>query len=713
MSRKRYSLLAALVLSVIFSGCFAWNYVEEGYDNFSAYFNTFYNANVAFNDALKDVQAEKTTYNLSLISDSHPPAFTISARAKSEFDDAIAKASKVLQFHPKSAFTEDCLFIIGISYYYEGDDIRGARKFLEIESTFPNTKRLAEAEMYYGGFQLSGQQNEVGRNRLMRAIQIAKESRNRKIVAQSAEMLADYYLREQDTLRAAAYLDTASTFSGDDDAAIYACRAGNLFTGIREYNKAIEEYKRAGDQARDIKIRFYALYYLARVDRLIRKYYLALGSLKELRNDDKYFDFFPLVDYQEAAVLYDSGEVSTAVTAFQKIDTSYASSDASTRSAFRLANIYLRIVGDFQSALKYYQKVVSHPKVYYISDQGQEMSKNLQDYFVAGYKVLLADSLYQKADSVVERHDTLTTYSRDMLDTLYERAADARETLAGMYMFRLQMPDSAVRSYNIILNEFPRSKVYASALYTLGEYYYSSGDTASGEKYLKELVTNHPGSNYAVSAASVLGIQLAQYVDSSRTEYSDAVALVNKGDYRAALDTVGVLLRNPKSSLAPQALYLAGWIYEKKLEKPDSAYTFYKRLSAQFPSSNYSSAVTLALNGYEAAQRDSAAARNKKIDSLRTVLDKNDKDEKAKHEPAEIQGPERHVAPGEKIDSLKPGSTPIDTLKHPRVPLKEMDGPEGSIPPGEKIDSLKPGSIPIDTLKHPRGPLKEIDKRVK
>lgn len=631
VKRKRYTFFAVLaIMSTGLGGCFAWNYVKVGYDNFSAYFNTFYNASVSFNEGMKDVKLSKQSYELSIIAGDHPAPFKISQKAKDDFNETLVEASKVLQYHPHSAYTQDCLFMIGISYYYQDDYLRGERKFLEIESTFPDTKRLAEAEMYYGALQLDGQQNEVGRDRLFHAIEMARAENKPAIVAMSSDILSDYYLRNGDTLTAAAYLDTASAFSQNDRAAIYACRAGRLYAGIDAYNRAIKAFERARREARQVETRFYSEYYFARVQRLLHRYAKALNILRTIQSNDNFFDYFPLVKYQEATVLYDSGEVSTAVTSYENIDTAYSSNVAATRSAYRLANIYLYLVGDFQSALKYYQRVSSHPRVYSVSEKGQEMAQTLQNYMISSYKVVLNDSLYYHAVYAVEHHDTAVKYSQSKLDSLYERAADARDELAGVFMFKLQLPDSAVKCYRIIMRDFKNSRVYPSALYSLGEYYYSSGDTTEGKRYLEELVKEHSDSPYAVSACSVLGIPPPVYVDSSQVKYTEAMKLAGMGKYGAAVDTLKELVKNKKVALTPKALYTVGWMYENKLQRPDSAFKYYKQLSSEFPDSKYSKSILLAVNGFEAAQLDSAKARKARADSIAALRAKQEKADSSK-----------------------------------------------------------------------------------
>ncbi len=662
VTRKTYTFMTVVLMSAAFGGCFAWNYVKEGYDNFSAYFNTFYNATVSFNDGMKDVQQTKRDYDLSVIAGDHPAPFAISQKAKQDFNETIVEASKVLQYHPHSEFTEESLFMIGISYYYQGDNLRGERKFLEIESTFPDTKRLAEAEMYYGGMEIRGMKNETGRDRVLHAIRIARREGKRPVVAMSSEILADYYLREGDTLSAAAYLDTASVFSDGDQASIYACRAGRLFSEAQEYGEAVRTFTRAANEARGVQEKFYSRYYLSRVYRLMGDYSVALDGLHELLRNDNFFEYFPLVKYQQATVLYDSGEVSTAVIAYEDIDTAYSSNTAATLSAYKLASIYLRLVGDFQNALKYYQRVTSHPNVYMISDSAQQMARTLQDYLIASYKVVLNDSMYYHAAEAVQRNDTTFKYTKDKIDSLYEHAADSRDELAGLFLFKLQMPDSAVKSYRIVLQDFPNSRVYPSALYSLGEYYYSSGDTAKGREYLDELVKEHRESPFAVSACSVLGIPPPVVIDSAQVRYDEAMALSGKGEYTAAVDTLKELISRKKSPLAPKALYTLGWIFENKLQQPDSAFVYYRQLSTEFGSTDYGENVKLAVAGFEQAQRDSVAARKARADSIAAA-------EKLKEKADSLHAGQHDASPAE-------GGIERGTAAHPdslRAPAERQD----------------------------------------
>src|SRR4030065_1163703 len=81
------------------------------------YYNTFYQAQ---NNFEKAEQARKKARD--------PNAPFPSAN----YTEAIKKASKVLEFHPKSKWVDDALLLIGKAYYYQGEYLKAERKFREL-----------------------------------------------------------------------------------------------------------------------------------------------------------------------------------------------------------------------------------------------------------------------------------------------------------------------------------------------------------------------------------------------------------------------------------------------------------------------------------------------------------------------------------------------------------------------------------------------------
>lgn len=592
----------AALMSLLLGGCFVWNSVKSTYTDFSAYFNTYYNAKTNYNDAIKEFENGLKEYRINIISGAKPYPFQPGTMARQKFDVAIEKASKVLQFYPDCSFIEDCLYMIGISYYDQGDNIRSEKKFVEAMTKFPKSDRFAEAKMYYGKVKLRERSYDEARDNLKEALEMARIQKNREVAAGACKGLSDYYLSQDDSLRAAAYLDTASIYSTRDDAALYSCEAGVMFERIGRFNSALEAYKRANHYAVDIRLKFYSALYESNINRIVGRYSIALDMLNQIRSDGKYFSYFPMVDYMEAKVLSDSGSLPEAVQIYQKIDTAYASNEAATRSAFELAKIYFRVVGDFTTSLKFFQRCSSHPSVYPISDSASLMTQIIQDYFVNRYRAYLADSLYEKAIKAVAEKDTSKSYTKADVDSLYAHAATANQALAGFFMVRMNLPDSAVKYYKKVLTDFPASREYPSALYSLGEYFWSKKDTAEGRAYLERLIREHPETNFASAASALLNVPAPVVVDSSETDYDSVLVLINDGRIKTAINTLhGFLNHYEKSRLYPRALYTLGWLYENKLNLPDSAFFYYKRLTKEFPTHPLVSTISKAVSGYEMA----------------------------------------------------------------------------------------------------------------
>ena len=117
--RRRYRV-AMLAMVACVGGC--------------VYFNTFFHANQAYNEAEK--QRIRANQEVAV------------GGAAQKYEEAIRKASTVLQNHPKSKYADDALMMIGKSFYYTGQYSRGREKFIELTGVFRDSKLVPEARYY-------------------------------------------------------------------------------------------------------------------------------------------------------------------------------------------------------------------------------------------------------------------------------------------------------------------------------------------------------------------------------------------------------------------------------------------------------------------------------------------------------------------------------------------------------------------------------------
>src|SRR5690242_16297826 len=84
------------------------------YHNVTTYFNTYYNAQHVFDDAIAEIerspQKDRDTNYFA--------KYVVPTSTAAKFDSVIAKCSKVIQFHQDSKYVPDAILMIAKSYSY-------------------------------------------------------------------------------------------------------------------------------------------------------------------------------------------------------------------------------------------------------------------------------------------------------------------------------------------------------------------------------------------------------------------------------------------------------------------------------------------------------------------------------------------------------------------------------------------------------------------
>ena len=146
-------LLVGLV--VLAAGCGRGSFVGRQYDDFTAYYNTFHNAQQAFEKGLESVtQSESEIDRGQYISLFPNPQ---AGSDGSSFEKAIQKSADLLRSHPNSKWVDDALMLIGRSRYYQQNYSGAVQKFREVvalegeregEARFRLARTLVAAEQY-------------------------------------------------------------------------------------------------------------------------------------------------------------------------------------------------------------------------------------------------------------------------------------------------------------------------------------------------------------------------------------------------------------------------------------------------------------------------------------------------------------------------------------------------------------------------------------
>ena len=143
-----------------------------------AYYNTFYNAEKYYKDA---INKQKTS----------------PSQAKASFEKAIEKSALVITNHPRSKYTPQALFVIGTSYYYLGEYTKAISKFENLLLVFPESKYIGESNYYLSAALIELKEY----NAALEKLQVLKQPEKEKSISKSLREMALYKIGELYFLR--------------------------------------------------------------------------------------------------------------------------------------------------------------------------------------------------------------------------------------------------------------------------------------------------------------------------------------------------------------------------------------------------------------------------------------------------------------------------------------------------------------------------------
>ena len=131
--RRSLIFCVLLVFLILGAGCGRGSFVGKRLDNFSAYYNTFYNAEKALGEGIKTFDTGQEEQPID--QDVYLPLFGASGRATSQrkpFEDAILKSADILREHPDSKWVDDAVLVIGKAWFFTHNYVGAEEKFKEV-----------------------------------------------------------------------------------------------------------------------------------------------------------------------------------------------------------------------------------------------------------------------------------------------------------------------------------------------------------------------------------------------------------------------------------------------------------------------------------------------------------------------------------------------------------------------------------------------------
>jgi tetratricopeptide (TPR) repeat protein len=344
-------ILQIVCLAIILSSC--GTPLEKPWQNFNAYFNTFYNTKQHFRDGLEANERQRPEINPQQpIQVFLPPTNA----GREEFASAIETGASILRDHPESKYVEPALFIIGKSYFYRSENFAALEKFQELQAL--SSGRAEQQAVFWQArvYNKMGSYTE-GLKFLESELGLIDEW-DEQMLSQTRVMLAQ--LRVADRNWAEAEVLLRENIEGLDDRNVES-RAhflhGQVLEEIGNYEQARVAYGSVHESVSSYDLLFNAKRKEAEVARRIGEYNRAYDLYSSMERSDKNIDSRTELQYELARTVQLRGEPGTALSMYQNIlRDEIRSPEPLTRAKvyYGIAEIQRFDKGNFELAAAYY-----------------------------------------------------------------------------------------------------------------------------------------------------------------------------------------------------------------------------------------------------------------------------------------------------------------------------------------------------------------------
>ena len=454
--RTGRAILGLLILAVGLGGC--------------VYYNTFYNAKKAFNEAEKNRKASQYS----------------SARVNTaQYNVAIEKSLKIIENYPNSKYFDDALFVLGVSYFYTEKYSKAERRFREILANYPNSNYVPESEVYLAKTRLK-LMDEAGAMEEFQSVFTGKTQREYK--TEAAMALGTYHFDNRDYKRALPYLLAVRDSLGSDDQKKIAQRfIADSYFDLFRFADAQSAYLQILGMKPTKDDRYHALFQAASSAYRLMKITTGIDYLNTLMNDEIYFDSLSVLKLKVAEGYEYNENVDRAEEIYRDVGETATNKNYAGEAYYKLGLIYQFDYDNLEEAKKFYDKAVENSRS---SEAGQDALQRSSDI---GKLATFARTA--KIDS---------TTSQSVID----EAGKTQYQLAELYWFGLDKPDSAVIEMQYVVDSFPRSAIAPRAMIALSQMYRDyRADTTAADSILHLALARYPHSDYTGELIDLLGLK--------------------------------------------------------------------------------------------------------------------------------------------------------------------------------------------------------------
>ncbi len=380
-----------------------------------AYYNTFYNAKKFYNTASAERKKRQRTQVVELSPEekeqlkrqgitSSSDANRPSSQEMQSYQQAIEKASSVLEFYPKSKYVDDALMLLGESFFHRREYSKALRKFEEITELYPDSKFIPNARLLMAKT-YSGLQKFDDAERQFR--ELALDTKLEKSIREEAEyeLAGLYYEKGNYDLAAQEYSKAVGSSVDKLMRAMSLYRLGECLIILKEFDEAPKIFRRAVKESPNEDFKAQATFKLGQAQSLVKDYDAAVRTFDDLLSKEFEVKRIPMIKLELANNLRAKGDLAGALKWYQNLVEEHKRTDASARSYFALGDIEEFVNGDYKKAKENYDLVRGEFASSLIAPEAKRRSDNIAALQELKNSIAQLEGRTTTADSTVAGKD--------------------------------------------------------------------------------------------------------------------------------------------------------------------------------------------------------------------------------------------------------------------------------------------------------------------
>lgn len=644
-----------------------------------AYFNTYYNAKEYYKEAQALYEEEEDKLKLQ-------------PKTRTALDKAIKQCELVIRKFPNSSYIDDCMFMSAICQFEMQRYNLSLQLLEELTLKFPDSPYYFKAKLWISKVFFEMNKKTIAYNLLE---QFLANKSNKEYFSEAYSLMGYLALQENNKDKALdAFIKSADQAYTKEERCNMYLEAAEILIERLDYDEALKINQKASRSIKFDEQRARVQIMFTRIYRLKGEKLNAFQVIENAKSDARIAQYWGDIIYEEANIHFSDGDDDEAVSLLRNVvrDKDYRNnrdSQAWVRSAYSLGEYYLYDNTNIDSSKYFFNQAKTKrdntiegkkadefiqifKKLENINKSLINIAKttpDLSDSAWQEYEILKDSSLSEMDKRNILYADTLVVDSlkKDSIKILinkdyfsYEKAfeeyvknansyVDYLNTLAGIFLFELNYPDTAMSIYSKIIKDYPFTNNIPTAMYLksyIWEYEYNNTKIADSlKRSLTELYPNSEISNHILGRIpqdSILYYENQGKIYDIETEYLD-----NKR-YKDGVNALKELLVDENMDKKNRAFiaYKLAWLYDHELSRDentqDSTLKYYHMVVKQYPkeafasnSSRRISAIETDISRYFAfLAGDSLKTQDISVDSLLFIAkEENGNNDKRKEHP--------------------------------------------------------------------------------